>query len=126
MAAAGLGPAAALGLLILAPPLYVYLRAQLLQLALLFAGLARGSFESTFRLVSYANASVAPLLVLPFAGDFLFLITGAILESIALRHVHGLTVGRALLAEVLPATVLGVVLLAAGAIGLLWWSQTQG
>jgi hypothetical protein len=115
--------AKACALLLLAPPLYIYVRAQLIHLTLVLTERVGQPFESTFRLVSYANASVAPLLLLPYAGDFAFLVLGALVETIGIRWCHDLTLRQAFITEVLPASfvmlsILGVVLL-----GVLWWSQ---
>ncbi len=116
----------ALALFLLAPPLYAYLRAQVLHLVLVLRGQARAPFQATFRVVGYANASVAPLLILPFAGDLLFLAAGAVVEATGIRECHRLTLPGAVLAEVAPAVLLLIGLLAAAVTGLLWWSQTRG
>lgn len=113
-------------LLLLVPPVYVYLRAQVLHLSLVLSGHARAPFAATFRMSSYSNMSVAPLLVLPYVGDVAFLLAGAIVEATGLRHGHRMSVTEAALIELAPATALLIGILAAGALGLLWWSQAGG
>lgn len=116
----------ALALVCVAPPVYVYLRAQLLYLSLVLTGRAVESFPATFRLVAYANASVAPLLLIPFVGDFLFLGLGAAVETIGLRWCHRLTPLQAFAAELLPVSILLLCLASAVVLGILWWSQGSG
>lgn len=116
----------ALALLALLPPVYVYLRAQAIHLVLVLRGDAREPFLATFRLAAYANASVAPLLVVPYAGLFLFLAAGAAVEATGLRFGHRMNVSSAVLAELIPALVLLIGLAAGLLTRLLWWSQTRG
>ena len=116
----------ALSLVLLAPPLYVYLRAQLLHLTLVLTDRAVHPFPATFRLVAYANASVAPVLLIPFVGDFVFLVLGAAVETIGLRWCHSLTPRQAFAAELLPVSILLLCLASAAVLGILWWSQASG
>jgi hypothetical protein len=116
----------ALALLLCVPPLYLFVRAHALHLTLVLQGRARGSFIATLRLVGYANASVAPLLLVPLAGDFLFLAAGAVVEAIGIRFVHGLSPLEAAVAELIPASILALGLLAVLTVAVIWWSQARG
>jgi hypothetical protein len=120
-----LGPLAAVALLLAAPAGYLYIRAQALHLTLVLTGKARRSFTATFRVVGYANASVAPLLLVPFAGDLLFLLAGSLLEVTGIRVVHGLRLGEAVVAELVPASLLALALAAAILVLILKWSQAR-
>ena len=101
-----------LRLLILAPPLYVYLKAQLLHLALVLQDAAARPLEATYRAVAYTNASVALLWLVPVIGSFAFLLAATALEVTALRAAHRLSMKRALLTVVVPAFALSTTLLA--------------
>jgi len=115
----------AFALLLAAPALYIYLRAQALHLTLVLSGKARRSFAATLRVVGYANGSVAPLLLLPFVGDLLFLVIGSMTEVIGIREVHDLRLGEAIAAELVPATLLLLALGAALIVAILGWSQAR-
>ena len=110
----------------LAPILYVYLRSQVVHLALVFGGHAKEAFEATFRVVAYGSASAALLLPVPVVGEFLFLATGVWIESTGLRRCHSVSLQVALLAETIPAAMLMLTVLAAVALRVLWWSQVAG
>ncbi len=116
----------ALAACFLAPPLYVYIRAQLLHLTLVLSGRAREPFAATFRITGYSNASVAPLLVVPYVGDAIFLLAGAVVEATGLRHGHRLKLAEAAMVELAPAAALFIGMLAAVTLGFLWWSQAAG
>lgn len=107
----------------LAPAVYVYVRAQVVHLVLVFGGHAREAFEVTFRVVAYGSASAAVLLLVPVVGEFLFLATGVWIESTGLRRCHSISLEAALVAEVIPAAVLVLAVLAAATLRVLWWSQ---
>jgi len=117
------GPLMALALVFVVPPLYVYIRAQAVHLGLVLRGRVQRPFEVTFRLVAYANASVAPVLIVPIVGDFVFLALGALVETVGLRECQRLSARDACLAEVLPAGMLLLGFLAILVVGFLWWSQ---
>lgn len=113
-------------LFFLAPTVYVYLRAQVVHLVLVFTGHAKEAFEVTFRVIAYGSASAAVLLLVPVAGEFLFLVAGVWIESIGLARCHSISLEAALLAEVIPAALLALTVLAAATMGVLWWSQVAG
>ena len=108
-----------------APVVYVYVRAQVVHLGLLFMGRAKESFEVTFRVIAYGSASAALLFLLPGAGEFLFLATGVWIESTGLRRCHSISLQEALLAEVIPAVVLILTVLAVVTMRVLLWSQVS-
>jgi hypothetical protein len=112
-----------LALVLLGPPLYLYLRAHLVHLALVLLGAARRSYEATFRAVAYSNASVALLWLVPAGGSFIFLVWGAVLEITALRAAHRLPLGKASLAVVLPTCAMWAALLGRAGLDLLFQRQ---
>jgi hypothetical protein len=112
-----LSPARLLLLALGAPILYVYLRAQALHLGLVLGGRARGSFAGTFRVVGYTTGAAAPFLAVPVAGEALFLLAGALLETLGLKECHGLTLPQAVLAEALPPAALVIGMTAAAVTG---------
>ena len=105
---------------VLAPVVYVYVRAQVVHLVLVLGGHAREAFEVTFRVVAYGSASAAVLLLVPVLGEFLFLATGVWIESTGLRRCHSISLEAALVAEVTPAAVLVLTVLAAVTTRVLW------
>jgi len=119
------GLAMALALLLAAPALYLYLRAQALHLTLVLSGKARRSFAATLRVVGYANGSLAPLLLLPIAGDLLFLVAGSMAEVSGIRKAHGLRLGEAIAVELVPVSLLLLALGAALIVAFLGWSQVR-
>jgi hypothetical protein len=105
----------------------VFVAAGILHLMLLLLGGARGGFEATFRVVSFAQATglllVIPLFLIPFCG-LLVVVWCLALYVIGLSEAHRTDLGRALAAVLLPLVVLccccaGLVLLFAGAIASL-------
>lgn len=114
----------ALGLVV--PPLYVYLRAQGLHLVVVLQGLARNPFGATFRASAYANATAAPLLLIPLLGPGCFLMAGAALEALALGAAHQLRLSRAVVVEMVLAAACFIGLISATLAATLWWSQGGG
>ncbi len=74
---------------------------------------AKGSFQTTFRMVSY-NSGVAVLMAIPVAGHLAALILSPIMNYYALRNAHGMGTWRARFLAALP------LLLAAGAAVAAW------
>lgn len=108
-----------LGLLVVAPPLWGYVKAQAAQLVLVLFGVARRPFESTFRAIGYASAAVGWLWLVPLAGGVAFGISSAVLETIALRAAHECPVGVAAVAAVAPPLVLAAAVAAGFAVDLM-------
>ncbi len=113
-----LSPARLLLLAVPGPLIYAYLRAQALHVGLVLGGRARGSFAGTFRVVSYTTGAAAPLLAVPLVGEALFLLVGALLETLGLKECHGLTLPQAALAEAVPPGALVIGMAAAALTGL--------
>ncbi|HVR73675.1 MAG TPA: YIP1 family protein [Planctomycetota bacterium] len=120
-----LSPLAAAAIFALLPPLYVYVRAQILHLSLVLRGRAVRSFTATFRVVSYSSGAVSPLLLVPFAGEVLFLAAGVVIEATGLRACHRLGPIEAAILELLPAAIILLVLLATLPLGFFWWIHTR-
>ena len=76
--------------------------------------------------VAFAALSAALLLPVPVVGEFLFLATGVWIESAGLRRCHSMSLQAALVAEMIPAAMLTLTVLAAVALRVLWWSQVAG
>lgn len=117
-------------LLILAPVLVaisVFVSAAIFHLCLMLVGGAKQSFETTFRVVCFAEGSIQPLLVVPFCGGLIVGIWKIVLYCIGFARAHETDTGRAVLAVLLP-----VILCCAGAltIGIMFgalgaWSASQ-
>lgn len=105
---------------LLAPIVYVVLRAHLLHLALVVAGRARRSFCATFRVVAYSCGSLAPALLFPFVGDFLFVAASVVVEGLGLRAAHGLTTLEGAGVELLLALPFVVGFIMAVPLAFLW------
>src|SRR6266496_615018 len=96
-------------------------------IVILIVGGAKQTFETTFRVVCFAEGSASPLLVIPFCGGLIAGIWKIVLYCIGLARAHETDTGRAVLAVVLPVIVCcgGVLLIAMmfGALGA--WSTSQ-
>src|SRR6266542_90051 len=88
-------------------------------------GGAKQSFETTFRVVCFAEGSASPLLVIPFCGGLITGIWKVVLYCIGLARSHETDTGRAVIAVLLPLIVCcgGFLLLMFGALGA--WSASQ-
>src|SRR5437762_4772256 len=105
----------------------VFVASAILHVCLMIVGGAKQSFETTFRVVCFAEGSVSPLLVIPFCGGLIVGIWKVILYCIGLARAHETDTGRAVIAVLLPLIICcGAVLLIAmmfGALGA--WSASQ-
>ena len=117
-------------ILILAPVFVVigtFISSAILHVCLMIVGGAKQTFETTFRVVCFAEGSASPLLVIPFCGGLIAGIWKIVLYCIGLARAHETDTGRAVLAVVLPVVVCcgGVLLIAImfGALGA--WSASQ-
>jgi hypothetical protein len=117
-------------ILILAPVFVVigtFISSAILHVCLMIVGGAKQTFETTFRVVCFAEGSASPLLVIPFCGGLIAGIWKIVLYCIGLARAHETDTGRAVLAVVLPVVVCcgGVLLIAMmfGALGA--WSASQ-
>src|SRR6266487_3190042 len=115
--------------LLVLTPLFVvigmFVLSAILHVCLMIVGGAKQSFETTFRVVCFAEGSVSPLLVIPFCGGFIVGIWKIVLYCIGLTHAHETDTGRVVIAVLLPLIVCcgGFLLLIFGAFGA--WSAAQ-
>ena len=117
-------------LLIFAPVLVaigVFVSAAIFHLCLMLVGGAKQSFETTFRVICFAEGSIQPLLIIPICGGLIVGVWKIVLYCIGLAHAHETDTGRTVLAVLLP-----VILCCAGAltIGIMFgalgaWSASQ-
>jgi hypothetical protein len=124
------GGLAWLVLLILTPLFVVigmFVGSAILHVCLMIVGGAKQSFETTFRVVCFAEGSASPLLVIPFCGGLISGIWKIILYCIGLARAHETDTGRAVIAVLLPLIICcgGFLLIAMmfGALGA--WSASQ-
>jgi hypothetical protein len=117
-------------LLVLTPLLVVvgmFVASAILHVCLMIVGGAKQSFETTFRVVCFAEGSASPLLVIPFCGGLITGIWKVVLYCIGLARSHETDTGRAVIAVFLPLIVCcgGGLLIAFmfGALGA--WSAAQ-
>src|SRR5881396_1901952 len=115
--------------LLVLTPLFVvigmFVASAVLHVCLMIVGGAKQSFETTFRVVCFAEGSASPLLVIPFCGGFIVGIWKIVLYCIGLTHAHETDTGRVVIAVLLPLIVCcgGFLLLIFGAFGA--WSAAQ-
>src|SRR6266705_184297 len=95
-------------LLILAPVFVVigtFIGSAILHVCLMIVGGAKQSFETTFRVICFAEGSASPLLVIPFCGGLITGIWKIVLYCIGLTHAHETDTGRVVIAVLLPLIV---------------------
>jgi hypothetical protein len=115
--------------LLVLTPLFVaigmFLVSAILHVCLMIVGGAKQSFETTFRVVCFAEGSASPLLVIPFCGGLVVGIWKIVLYCVGLTHAHETDTGRVLIAVLLPLIVCcgGFLLLMFGALGV--WSASH-
>src|SRR5216117_3398572 len=118
-------------LLVLTPLLVVigmFVASAILHVCLMIVGGAKQSFETTFRVICFAEGSASPLLVIPFCGGLISGIWKIVLYCIGLARAHETDTGRAVIAVLLPLIVCcgGIIFLIAmmfGAFGA--WNASQ-
>ena len=95
--------------LLILTPLFVvigmFIASAILHVCLMIVGGAKQPFETTFRVVCFAEGSVSPLLVIPFCGGLIVGIWKVILYCIGLARAHETDTGRAVIAVLLPLVV---------------------
>ena len=104
--------------IILAPVIIaigLFIGAGILHLCLMLVGGANRSFETTFRVASYAIGSTNLLAIIPFCGGAVATIWNIVLACIGLAKAHETTTGKAVLAVFLPLIV------CCGLIAVLWF-----
>ena len=118
-------------LFLILTPLFVvigmFIVSAILHLCLMIAGGAKQSFETTFRVICFAEGSAGPLLVVPFCGGLICGIWKIVLYCIGLARSHETDTGRAVIAVFLPLIVccggLFVIGIMFGALGA--WSASH-
>ena len=118
--------------LLVLTPLFVaigmFIASAILHVCLMIVGGAKQSFETTFRVVCFAEGSASPLLVIPFCGGFIVGIWKIVLYCIGLARAHETDTGRAVIAVLLPVIVCcgGIIFLIAMMFGGLGaWNASQ-
>jgi hypothetical protein len=95
--------------LLVLTPLFVvigmFIVSAILHVCLMIVGGAKRSFETTFRVVCFAEGSASPLLVIPFCGGLITGIWKVVLYCIGLARAHETETGRAVIAVLLPLIV---------------------
>ena len=95
--------------LLILTPLFVaigmFVVSAILHVCLMIVGGAKQSFETTFRVVCFAEGSVSPLLVIPFCGGVITGIWKIVLYCIGLARAHETETVRAVIAVLLPLIV---------------------
>jgi hypothetical protein len=113
---------ALLGSILISPALYVlsaFISSGITHLCLKLLGGANKPFETTFRVICYAQASAAVLNLLPVCGSLIGIIWGAYCIIIGLKEAQGITGWKATLAITLPGLLCcGLLLLIGTAAGL--------
>jgi hypothetical protein len=113
---------ALIGSMRLSPALYVvtaFLSAGITHLCLKLLGGANRPFETTFRVICYAQASAMVFNLLPMFGGLLGVIWGAYCVIIGLKETNGITGLKATLAITLPGLLCcGALLLLGAAAGI--------
>jgi Uncharacterized protein conserved in archaea len=115
--------------LLVLTPLFVaigmFVVSAILHVCLMIVGGAKQSFETTFRVVCFAEGSASPLLVIPFCGGLVVGIWKIVLYCVGLTHAHETDTGRVVIAVLLPLIVCcgGFLLLMFGALGV--WSASH-
>lgn len=107
---------ALIGSVLISPALYVvsaFISSGITHLCLMLLGGANRPFETTFRVICYAQASAAVLNLIPICGSLIGIILGAYCIIIGLKEAQGISGWKATLAITLPG------LLCCGALVLL-------
>src|SRR5436309_2116157 len=95
--------------LLILTPLFVaigmFVVSAILHVCLMIVKGAKQSFETTFRVVCFAEGSVSPLLVIPFCGGVITGIWKIVLYCIGLARAHETETVRAVIAVLLPLIV---------------------
>jgi hypothetical protein len=91
---------------------------------LMIVGGNRNGFQPTFRAISYSWSGNL-FEIVPFIGSAVGGIYTLILTIIGVREVHGISTGKAVLAVLLPLIVIGLLIIAALIIPLLFLGSTR-
>jgi hypothetical protein len=113
---------ALVGMILISPALYVlsaFISSGITHLCLKLLGGAHRPFETTFRVICYAQASAMVFNLLPICGGLIGVIWGAYTIIIGLKESHGISGWKATLAITLPGLLCcGALVLLATAAGI--------
>ena len=82
-----------------------FIFAGLVHLSLMLLGGAKKTFETTFRVIAFAQGSTAPLQLIPCCGGVFALVWNLVANCIGIARAHEIDSGRATLAVLLPFIV---------------------
>jgi len=102
MAGMGAGSFVFLILLPIMLVIFLFIAAAIVHVCLMIAGGANKSFETTLRVIGFAQGATGPLQMIPLCGAFIAGIWALVLYCIGLARAHETTTGRAALAVFLP------------------------
>ena len=112
---------ALIGSILISPALYVvsaFISSGVTHLCLKLLGGAHRPFETTFRVICYAQASASVMNLVPLCGGLIGVIWGAYAIIIGLKEAHGTSGWKATLAITLPGLIVcGVLLMLLAATG---------
>ena len=106
-ALAGIG-VGSIALIILVPVFIViglFIGAAIVHLCLMIVGGANKSFETTFRVLAFSQGSTGLLQIIPVCGGLIAGVWALVVNCIGLARAHETTIGRAVLAVLLPLIV---------------------
>jgi hypothetical protein len=83
----------------------VFVSAGLAHLSLMIVGGANAGFESTFRVIAFAQGSAAPLQIVPVLGPLIGAIWAIVIEIMGIKEIHDTTTGKAAAAVLLPLLI---------------------
>ena len=113
---------ALIGSILISPALYVvsaFISSGITHLCLMLLGGANRPFETTFRVICYAQASAAVLNLIPACGSLIALILSAYCIIIGLKEAQGISGWKATLAITLPGLLCcGALILLGAAAGV--------
>jgi len=125
MTGMGVGSAAFIVLVPLFVVIVLFVGSAIMHLCLMIVGGANQPFETTFRVVAFAQGSAGPLQMIPVCGGLISGVWALVCNCIGLARAHETDTGRAVLAVFLPLIVCCGLLIALmfGALGV--WSGSH-
>jgi hypothetical protein len=82
-----------------------FIFAALVHVSLMLLGGAKKTFETTFRVIAFAQGSTAPLQLVPCCGGLIAMVWNIVANCIGIARAHEIDSGRATLAVLLPLIV---------------------
>jgi hypothetical protein len=95
--------------------LAMFIGAGIYHLMLLLLGGARGTFETTMRVVAYTTGATSLLQILPVCGSLIAAVWAIVVNIIGLSQAHEISTGKAAAAVLLPVVVCCVLIVLAWA-----------